>query len=236
MWSIDDILTPLEVTVPTPPQSPGLRLQPLPGGTPRRAVRSYPRFHPYSFQGQDPWTSKENFNPLVLPPCWMMPPAGPPPAAKQLTPSMTPSPSKSFGELDFNSTTPCKSRFATPLKAEELQQVCKPFVPRHTKNNNSWATGVFKAWVSIRNASVSVESVPINMLEMSYPLSVIDRTLAAFVCEARRADGKPHPGSTLKNILSVLFRVMKQFQGAQNLTNFVDKTEREKHFPQLHNR
>ena len=73
------------------------------------------------------------------------------------------------------------------------------------------------------------------MLEVSYPLSVIDRTLAAFVCEARQADGKPYPGSTLKNILSALFRVMKQFQGAQNVTNFVDKTEREKHFPQLHN-
>ena len=94
---------------------------------------------------------------------------------------------------------------------------------------------MFKAWVLIRNASVSVESVPIDMLEVSYPLSVIDRTLVAFVCEARRADGKPYPGSTLKNILSALFRVMKQFQGAQNVTNFVDKTEREKHFPQLHN-
>ena len=141
MWSIDDILKSLEVTILTPPQSPGLRLQPLPGGIPRRVVHLYAWFHPYAFQGGDPWISKENFNPIELPPCWMTPPAGPPPAAKQLMLSMTLSPSRSFRELDVNSTMLRKSRFATPLKAEELQQVCKPFMPKHTNNTNSWVTG-----------------------------------------------------------------------------------------------
>ena len=73
------------------------------------------------------------------------------------------------------------------------------------------------------------------MLEVSHPSLVVDRVLAAFVLEARRADGKYYPGSTLKNILSALFRVMKKNIGAANLVSFVEKSSREKSYPKLHN-
>ena len=81
----------------------------------------------------------------------------------------------------------------------------------------------------------ATDAVPADILEVRYPLHVIDRTLAAFVFEARRADGKAYPGSTLKNILAAFHRVMKQQQGPASVVNFVEKSEREKHYPQLHN-
>lgn len=76
--------------------------------------------------------------------------------------------------------------------------------------------------------------IPTDLLEVGYPVLVIDRALAAFVFEARRADGNFYPGNTLKNILSALFRIMKQNQGAANVISFVDKSEREKNYPRLH--
>lgn len=66
-------------------------------------------------------------------------------------------------------------------------------------------------------------------------MNVIDRTLAAFILEARRADRNPYPGSTLKNILAALLRIINQQFGAVNVINFVDKSAREKYFPLLHN-
>ena len=90
----------------------------------------------------------------------------------------------------------------------------------------------FKSWIKSRNASTE-EKYPADLLEVRYPFHVIDRTLAAFVIEARRVDGNHYPGTTLKNIMAALFRVMKENQGAANVTSFVEKASREKYYPQL---
>ena len=112
------------------------------------------------------------------------------------------------------------------LATQELEQQCKPYVPRTTRNNSSWAVGVFRTWAVARNSLPGLQAtddVPVNnILEVCYPLHVIDGTLAAFVFEARKADGKLYPGSTIKNILAVLHRVMKVQLGASNVMNFVN--------------
>ena len=73
--------------------------------------------------------------------------------------------------------------------------------------------------------TLASEKFPSDILEVQYPVQVLDRTLAAFILEARRADGNPYPGSTLKNILAAILRVMKQQFGAVNVVNFIDKSE-----------
>ena len=73
------------------------------------------------------------------------------------------------------------------------------------------------------------------MLEVKYPVEIQDKMLAAFVLEARHADGKPYPGTTLKNIAAALFRVMKQNLDAVNVVSFIEKATREKYFPCYHN-
>ena len=126
-------------------------------------------------------------------------------------------------------------RFAQPLQPSQLSASVQPYVPPRTRSNNNWAQGVFKQWVTSRNLhSCTTELCPENLLEVSYPLPMIDYWLAAFVLEVRRADGHYYPGSTLKNILAALYRVMKQNQGP-HLPSFVEKSLREKFFPQLHN-
>ena len=68
--------------------------------------------------------------------------------------------------------------------------------------------------------SDAIIKFPVDMLEKAHPLPLIDRTLAAFILEARR--GTPYPGSTLKNILATLYCRMKECQGAVNITTFLN--------------
>ena len=63
---------------------------------------------------------------------------------------------------------------------------------------------------------------PTDLLEKVYPINVLDEWLAAFALEVRRADGKFYPGTTIKNILSAIHRVLKVNLGAQNVVNFID--------------
>ena len=106
-------------------------------------------------------------------------------------------------------------RFLSPYLKEELDHLCR-------QSNNNWATCVFKTWVAARNqlSPSPDDTLPEDLLEVRHPLDVQDRTLAAFVLEARRADGNYYPGSTLKNIIAALFRVMKANQGAVNVVSF----------------
>ena len=136
---------------------------------------------------------------------------------------------------DVTNSLPAPTRFASPIRKEEFDDICQPFVPDRTRSNNNWATRVFKAWVSNRNQICPDDVLPEDLLEVRYPLEVQDKALAAFILEARRADGKPYLGTTLRNIVAALFRVMKQHQGAANVVSFIDKGSREKYFPRYHN-
>ena len=124
------------------------------------------------------------------------------------------------------------SRFTKLSSTEELDQLCTPFVPQQTKNNNTWAQGVFKNWLLCRNASKdpTIEKFPVDILQTHYETIVVDRALAAFVLEAMRMDGNYYPGTTIRNILSAIH---KANLGAVNVKSFIDKKERERFYPQL---
>ena len=186
MWSIDKILAPTSNSL-TPPPSPGC----LPVTTPTRRGYGSMRFRPY--ERRTLWSlSTENCNPNTNL-CFSTPPTPPSTFLSPLNP-------RPLRELALNSTMPPQSagpspvvylpRFASPLSGKELDQLCTPFVPRQTQNNNSWATGVFKTWLSTRNSTLlGADIIPSDILEVGHPLPVIDRALAAFILEARRADG-----------------------------------------------
>lgn len=63
---------------------------------------------------------------------------------------------------------------------------------------------LFKQWVVFRNQQTTTHKCPADRLDTLYPSTVVDEWLAMFVLEARRADGQYYPGSTVKNILTVL--------------------------------
>ena len=212
----------------------------LPGSTPRRS-----RFHPYSRYRTMTYTPPPtpaayvSYTPTSST-CAPQTPLTPSAYAPQTLLTLCPSPTlpRPISELNFGGlgTMPPKPRFAPPLQGSLLDDMCRPAVPSLMKNNNAWATGVFRAWVSTRNSlpQISVANkFPCDILETQYPVNV--HTLAAFILEACRADGNPYPSSTLKKILTTLFCVMKKRFRAVNVTNFVDKSAQEKYFPLLHN-
>ena len=104
------------------------------------------------------------------------------------------------------------SRFPQPLSAttyptpQEMKENSKPFVPTRTMCNSRWAANVFNQWVAFRNSQPNpLLKCQTNLLERVYPTN---DWLAAFILEARRIDGDFYPGSTLKNILAALFRMI----------------------------
>ena len=87
--------------------------------------------------------------------------------------------------------------------------VCKLCVLKQTKS---------KAWVDMRNgcSAEAVEPFLIALFEMADPQPVIEYTLAAFILEARRADGAYYPESAIKNIPSAL-QMQFLYNGNNNL-------------------
>ena len=240
MWSVQDILknSPKKV-LPTPPPSPvehpsriGKRQSWIPGITPIR------RPHPYSRSTAISLPHPNCVQPLSLEELEC------PDSTAVLSPQSLPATPKHrpLEELPQNSvststTVAQNQRFGKPSHRNDLNELCKPYIPPATKSNNSWATGVFRSWVAERNTNGNNtgETFPTDLLETWYPTPIIDRALAAFVIEARRVNGNYYPGNTLKNILSALFRVVKEQQGAVNVVSFMEKPSREKFYPQLNN-
>ena len=138
--------------------------------------------------------------------------SGPEPSTSFKLPGFTPS-RKNFSHPYLGQCAPRKAltelqaeaqpleRFPEPSSQEELSELCKPFVPARTQVNNRWALSVFTKWLAARNSRVtdSKDMFPTNLLEVSHPCATIDVVLAAFVFEARRADGNYYPGTTIKH-------------------------------------
>lgn len=145
VWSIDDILKPI-VTPPESPRPAGLRdarkratptLLPLPGDTPKRVCTSRLSYKGPGFSPRLQW----DWTPTTPPcPLTLTPPPEPLSCAAALptpTPPPPPPTPRPLQELS------CNTRFTTPASLQELNSMCKPFVPKHTNSNTTWAVGVF---------------------------------------------------------------------------------------------
>ena len=124
-----------------------------------------------------------------------------------------------------------------PLNASQIEQKCKPSIPKNTQVNTSWTVSVFDQWVAHRNrqARSASEKCPISLLTTVHPTGAVDYWLATFILEARRKDGEFYPPNTVRNILAAIFRHMKAYLGACNVSNMINKKEREINYPRLHN-
>ena len=94
------------------------------------------------------------------------------------------------------------ARFPQLLSASQIEQKCKPSIPKNTQVNTSWAVSVLDQWVAHRNSQAhSVDEwCPDNLLIIAHPTDKVDYWLAAFILEARRKDGQYYPPNTVKNI------------------------------------
>ena len=90
--------------------------------------------------------------------------------------------------LPHATTVAHNQRFGKPSQCNDLNELCKPYIPPTTKRNNSWETGVFGSWIAERNANANNigETFTTDLLETQYPTPIIDRALATFMIEAWR--------------------------------------------------
>ena len=94
------------------------------------------------------------------------------------------------------------TRFSQLLSASQIEQKCRPSIPKNTQVNTNWAVSVFDQWVAHRNSQAcSVdERCPDNLLITAHPTDKVDYWLATFILEARRKDGQYYPPNTVRNI------------------------------------
>ena len=99
-----------------------------------------------------------------------------------------------------------KCRFASPLTEKQIAEYYQPSIQKNTRRNTSWGVGIFKEWCNCHNKDPRTSKLcPKDLLQASYPTTVVNYWLATFVLEARRKDGDYYPGNTLKNLLAALF-------------------------------
>ena len=112
------------------------------------------------------------------------------------------------------------NRFASPLSEAEIAKYGQgPVVPNTVKSTN-WAVRVFTEWCLERNKKES-EKCPVNLLESKPTAQLLNKWLARFVLEARRADGSPYLSSSIYQILCGLLRHARSHW--KDCPNFLDK-------------
>ena len=121
-----------------------------------------------------------------------------------------------------SSTDVEKERFAI-VSSEEMNTICKGYVPANTEKNTKWSVKCFKEWIFCRNRVCNEnEKCPDDLLETQNPV-VLNNWIPRFVAEVRRSDGKKYPPKTIHLILSGILRFMRSV--SDDAPNILDKKD-----------
>ena len=118
-------------------------------------------------------------------------------------------------------------RYKELVTPEILKQKVAEAIPKRTRENNKWAVGVWRDWVTWRNTqreTLRDDLYPISadICEMGVPK--IAHWMCFFVLEVTRKDGKPYPPSTLMQICLSLQRHLRDSGVYVNLFKGSDST------------
>ena len=106
------------------------------------------------------------------------------------------------------------NRFAKPISEVQIQVKVGDAVPKSTKYREKWAVNLFEIWRQQRNEKVcntgGITDVKIlhNSLEVMSD-EELNRSLALFVCEVRRANGNKYPPNTLHGMVASIRHYLK---------------------------
>ena len=101
---------------------------------------------------------------------------------------------------------PTQKRFSS-VTCEEVKEAAKGVVPANTKSSNEWALKNLRAWVSDRNARMSDEAVPDDLLACE-DADILCTWMCCFVQETRKENGENYPPSTLRLLLAAFQRIL----------------------------
>ena len=107
-----------------------------------------------------------------------------------------------------------KNRFANPISEVEIQAKIGDAVPKSTKYKEKWAVNLFENWRQQRNEKVSNTGgiTDVNILHNSLEVmsdEELNRSLALFVCEVRKANGSKYPPNTLHGMVASIQHYLK---------------------------
>ena len=99
------------------------------------------------------------------------------------------------------------NRFANPISEVEIQAKIGDAVPKSTKYKEKWAVNLFENWRQQRGGITEVNILH-NSLEVMSD-EELNRSLALFVCEVRKAYGSKYPPNTLHGMVASIQHYLK---------------------------
>jgi hypothetical protein len=119
------------------------------------------------------------------------------------------------------------------LSETDIEEWCKPFVPKNTLSNTGWAVRNFKEWLAAFNAENSEgKRCPELLLETSDDAGILCHWLCRFVTGTRRSNGEQYTPTSVHSLLSGLYRHVKEKNPNSDDLNFMDK--KNQRFKELH--
>ncbi|XP_072042901.1 zinc finger MYM-type protein 2-like [Amphiura filiformis] len=97
------------------------------------------------------------------------------------------------------------SRFGTPKRDEEMNNVTRRRLAPSTEKKVKWATDLFREWQLERNTKAVYES-SLNISPIDVDLDDMTRdelnySLSRFICEVKKVNGEDYPGETLHELV-----------------------------------
>lgn len=126
------------------------------------------------------------------------------------------------------SETPASKGFKFAFE-KELEELTSGVVPESTSRSTKWALKTFYSWCEARNKAEDTAGVPSDLLT-NPDINLLNKYLAMFAVEARKANGELYPPATLHHLLCGLLRHMREVSPC--CPNFLDKKDK---FKKLHN-
>ena len=107
-----------------------------------------------------------------------------------------------------------KATAKNPISEVEIQAKIGDAVPKSTKCKEKWAVNLFENWRQQRNEKVSNTGgiTDVNILHNSLEVmsdEELNRSLALFVCEVRKANGSKYPPNTLHGMVASIQHYLK---------------------------
>lgn len=86
------------------------------------------------------------------------------------------------------------------VSTQDINDSLEKLIPSNTRRTTTFAVGVYEDWMKERNVAFPNKQVPSLNELINVDLDKFQQTLAHFVFEIRRRDGKEYPANTIYGI------------------------------------
>ena len=107
------------------------------------------------------------------------------------------------------------------VREEDMENICRGYVPPNTEKNTKWAVKCFNEWISFRNQAEG-EKCPEDIL-LAQDAEALNKWIPRFIAEVRKADGSKYPPKSIHQLLSGILRYMRSV--GNDTPNILDRRD-----------